>query len=317
MMTSAPPGLLIRVADHALHLHCLGSGAPAVILDAALGASSLSWSLVQPAISAVTQCCAYDRAGFGWSEAGPLPRTADRIADELHLLLQHASIPSPYVLVGHSLGGLVVRVFASRHPEMVAGLVLIEPAIAEDWVDPSPERRLLIARGTRLCRYGGMAARAGLARVVTALVSGGAVGAARVLVKIISRGGLRRADEEILSPIWKLPAEARAVLQQMWTQPKFFHALGSQIENISASAALVLREASGDLGDLPLVVMSGASADEPRLKADAALAARSRRGRHVLVPNTGHWIPLDAPQAVTDVVTLMVHDIRSALSRPI
>ena len=91
-MTSVAPGRLIDVGGHRLHLHCLGAGTPPVILDAALGASSLSWSLVQPAVSAVTQCCAYDRAGFGWSDAGPLPRTADRIADELRLLLQHAAV---------------------------------------------------------------------------------------------------------------------------------------------------------------------------------------------------------------------------------
>ena len=188
--------------------------------------------------------------------------------------------------------------------------VLIEPAIPEDWIDPSSERRLLITRGTRLCRYGGMAARMGLARVVTALVSGGALGAARVLVKIISRGGLRRADEEILSPIWKLPAAARARLQEMWTQPKFFEALGSQIEHIATSAALVTQEADTDLGDLPMVVLTGAAADAARLRADAALAARSRLGRHVLVPDTGHWIPLDAPRAVIDAIAAMVHEIR-------
>jgi pimeloyl-ACP methyl ester carboxylesterase len=93
-----------------------------------------------------------------WSDAGPLPRTADRIADELRLLLQHAAVPPPYVLVGHSFGGLVVRLFAARHPGLVAGVVLIEPAIPEDWIDPSADRRLLVARGVRLCRYGGWAA---------------------------------------------------------------------------------------------------------------------------------------------------------------
>ena len=310
-MTPVAPGRMIDVGSHRLHLHCLGAGTPPVILDAALGASSLSWSLVQPAVSAVTRCCAYDRAGFGWSDAGPLPRTADRICDELRLLLQHAAVPAPYVLVGHSFGGLVVRLFAARHPGLVAGIVLIEPAIPEDWIDPSADRRLLIARGVRLCRYGGWAARAGLARVVTSLVSGGAFEAARMLVKIISRGGLRRADEEILSPIWRLPAGARAVLQQMWTQPKFFQALGSQIENIAAGASAVLREGDESLRDLPLVVMTASSADEGRLKADAALAARSRRGRHVLVPGCGHWIPLDAPQAVIDAIEAMIRTVRA------
>jgi pimeloyl-ACP methyl ester carboxylesterase len=311
-MRAAVPGRLVGVGAHRLHLLCTGAGAPAVIFDAALGASSLSWSLVQPGVAGATHCCSYDRAGFGWSEAGPVPRTADRLADELQQLLQNAGVPGPYVLVGHSFGGFVVRLFASRHPGLVAGLVLIEPAIPEQWIDPSPDRRVLIGRGVRLCRYGAWATRVGLARVVTALVGGGAIGAARVLVRIISRGGLRRADEEILSPIWRLPAEARAVLQQMWTQPKFFEALGSQIESISTSAAAVMHEANESLGDLPLVVMSATTADETRLKADAALAGQSRRGRHLLVPDSGHWIPLDAPQAVVDVVTAMVRAIQSS-----
>ena len=98
----------------------------------------------------------------------------------------------------------------------------------------------------------------------------------------------------------------------MWTQPKFFEALGSQIENISTSATEVMREANEGLGDLPLVVMTAKSADESRLKADAALAGHARRGRHILVPDCGHWIPLDAPQAVIDVVATMVGGIRSS-----
>src|SRR5262245_39485585 len=118
-MTPGPSGHVIAAGGHSLHLVCSGQGTPSVVLDAALGASSLSWSLVQPAVAALTRCCAYDRAGFGWSEAGPLPRTADRLADELHVLLQNASVPPPYVLVGHSFGGLVVRLVASRHPESI------------------------------------------------------------------------------------------------------------------------------------------------------------------------------------------------------
>jgi pimeloyl-ACP methyl ester carboxylesterase len=306
-MTS-PPGRVVAVDGQRLHIHCAGTGSPTVVLDAALGGSSLSWTLTQPAIAALTRCCTYDRAGFGWSDAGPLPRTAGRVADELHALLECAAVPPPYILVGHSFGALVGRLFAARHPGQVAGIVLIEPAVPEDWIDPTPERRLLIARGTRLCRYGSWAARAGIARVVASLVTGGAIGAARIIVKVVTRGKLRRADEEILSPIWKLPADVRATLLEMWTQPAFFEALGGQIACITESAAEVMREANADLGDWPFVVMTAATADEARLKADACLAARARRGRHILVPDSGHWIPLDAPQAVVDVVTSMVRE---------
>ena len=282
-----------------------------MIFDAALGASSLSWSLVHPDVARVTAACVYDRAGFGWSEAGPLPRTAGRIADELHMLLHAAGVHPPYVLVGHSFGGLVARLLTGRHRSEVAALVLVEPAIPEEWSQPSPEKHALINRGARLCGFGAGAARLGVARIVAALVRSGALAPARALVKAVSRGGLRREDEEILAPIWKLPPEARAVLGRMWTQPKFFEALGSQISSVCDSAAEVLSEHGGGYDDLPLVVISSARADEARLRADAALAQQSSRGRHVLVPDSGHWVPLDAPAAITEVILEVVRQQRA------
>jgi pimeloyl-ACP methyl ester carboxylesterase len=309
------PGQLIDVGGHKLHLNCQGEGGPAVILDAALGASSLSWSLVVPGVAAITRACVYDRAGFGWSDAGPLPRTAGRIADELYELLRRASVPPPWLLVGHSYGGLVMRLAAARHPHKVAGLVLIEPAHPEEWVRPSEEQWKQIVRGTRLCRHGAQATRLGVGKAIAALVGVGALGMARVVVKLVSRGSLQRADENILTPVWKLPPETRPLLRQIWTQPKFFESLGSQIESISESARQVLSEAPNHYGDLPLVVVTGAKASEQRMCADEALAHRSARGRHVIVDNTGHWIPLDAPGAVVDVVLDVVHEIRASRSR--
>jgi pimeloyl-ACP methyl ester carboxylesterase len=251
-MRTPPPGRLVNVGHHRLHIRCDGDGGPAVIFDAALGGSSLSWSLVHPAVAHLTRACSYDRAGFGWSDAGPLPRTAGRIADELHELLRAAAVPPPYVLVGHSYGGLVMRFYASRHPNDVVGLVLIEPAIPEQWTNPTDEQRALIARGVRLCRYGVMAARRGLAQLVSVLVRFGALRAARLLVSLVSRGGLRREDEGILAPIWKLPREVRGVLREMWTQPRFFEALGSQIDTICESATAVMSAGPPDYDDLPL-----------------------------------------------------------------
>ena len=309
-MRSAPPGRLVSIGSHRLHIRCDGDGGPPVIFDAALGGSSLSWSLVQPAVARLTRACSYDRAGFGWSDAGPLPRTAGRIADELHQLLRTAAVPPPYLLVGHSYGGLVMRLYASRHPNEVAGLVLIEPAIAEEWTDPTDEQRALIARGIRLCGYGATAARRGLAQLVSGLVRFGALRAARLLVGLVSRGGLRREDEGILAPIWKLPPEVRGVLREMWTQPKFFEALGSQIDTICESATAVMSATPADYDDLPLTVLSSARSGEQRLQADSALARRSTRGRHVLAAESGHWIPLDAPQVVINAITTMVDEIR-------
>ncbi|GCE07270.1 alpha/beta fold hydrolase [Dictyobacter aurantiacus] len=121
-----PPGRLIDVGGHRLHYLDMGKGGPTVVLDSGLGCSMLDWCYIQPAVARFTRVCAYDRAGYGWSEPGPKPRSAGRIVDELLTLLRRGGIPGPYVLVGHSLGGLHMQLFARRHPELVAGLVLID-----------------------------------------------------------------------------------------------------------------------------------------------------------------------------------------------
>ena len=303
-----PPGKLIDVGGHRLHLLCAGSGRPAVVFDAALGASSVSWSLVQPEVARIARACAYDRAGFGWSEAGPMPRTADRIAGELHALLVRASVPPPFILVGHSFGALVARVFAGRHPGQIAGLVLVDPAHPEEWLAPGEREQRQIARGVTLCRYGARAARLGVARVVGALVTLGALAPARALTRLVSRGGLGRADEEILAPVRKLPPEARRPLVRFWTEPKFFEALGSQIESICRSAAEAHQAA---IPAVPLVTISSASSSPRRLELQEALARRAG-GRHVVAHRSGHWVPLDEPAVVVDAVVQLVEMTRRA-----
>lgn len=307
-----PENLSVDVGGHRLHLSCAGSGSPAVVFDAALGASSLSWSLVQPETARFTRACAYDRAGFGWSEAGPLPRTAGAIAAELRAVLERAAVPPPYVLVGHSFGALVVRVFAGRHPERTVGLVLVDPAHPEEWLDPEDDARQKIARGTRLCRYGEAAARLGVARVVSALVRLGALTPARALVGLVSRGGLSRADEEILAPVWKLPPEARRPLSHFWTQPKFYQALGSQIASICESAREVQEAPLARLAAIPVTVISAATSGERRVALHEALARRSNFGRHVVARNSGHWVPLDEPSVVIDAIRDVVERCRGA-----
>src|SRR5690349_22698564 len=118
------PGQLVDVGGYRLHIQCVGTGSPTVVLDAGLGGSSLDWSLVQPELGRSTRVCAYDRAGMGWSDLGPQPRTPRQIADELHTLLTNAGIAGPYVLVGHSLAGKNVRLFAQQYPAEVGAMVL-------------------------------------------------------------------------------------------------------------------------------------------------------------------------------------------------
>src|SRR5215213_1289756 len=121
-----PPGQLVDVGGYRLHLHCVGEGSPTVIMEAGGAGNVLHWMLVQPAIAQSTRVCAYDRAGMGWSEPGPLPRTPQQIVAELHTLLTNAGIPGPSILVGHSIGGKYVRLYARQYPQDVAGMVLVD-----------------------------------------------------------------------------------------------------------------------------------------------------------------------------------------------
>jgi pimeloyl-ACP methyl ester carboxylesterase len=126
-----PPGRLVDDVGGSginMHIYCIGEGSPTIVLDAGLGAGSMSWARVQEEVSNHTRVCSYDRAGMGWSEPGPKPRTYMKIADELYALLQAAGEQGPYVLVGHSAGAHTVRFFVQKHPADVAGIVLVDPA---------------------------------------------------------------------------------------------------------------------------------------------------------------------------------------------
>jgi pimeloyl-ACP methyl ester carboxylesterase len=125
-----PPGEMVEVDGHLLHIHCMGEGSPAVILEAGGYSFSAEWYWVQQQIAPTHRVCAYDRAGNGWSEPGPAPRTALRLVAELHTLLQQAGIAGPYVLAGHSFGGILNSVYATRYPDEVSGVVLVDTAYA-------------------------------------------------------------------------------------------------------------------------------------------------------------------------------------------
>ncbi|PZV01113.1 MAG: alpha/beta hydrolase, partial [Leptolyngbya sp.] len=136
-----PPGQMVDVGGYHLHINCTGVGSPTVVIDAGWGDWSAKWSWVQPEVAKTTQVCTYDRAGMGYSEAGSLPRNAKQFAKELHTLLHQANIPVPYVLVGHSLGGLSVRVFAHDYAAEVAGVVLIESMSPAQFSQAPPDKK--------------------------------------------------------------------------------------------------------------------------------------------------------------------------------
>ncbi len=140
------PGMLVEVEGHLMHIHCLGSGSPTVVIDAGNGSFSAEWAPIQEALSQTARVCTYDRSGYGWSEPGPLPRSGAQVVSELHQLLQDAGEVGPYLLVGHSLGGVHARLFAAQYPKEVAGMVLIDTAYPLT-ITPEYEKQIRTTNG--------------------------------------------------------------------------------------------------------------------------------------------------------------------------
>ncbi|HZT72827.1 MAG TPA: alpha/beta hydrolase [Terriglobales bacterium] len=320
-----PAGTMVRLpraqGGHALHAVVTpppGGRAPWVVFEAALGASALSWVLVQRQVAAFAPTVAYDRAGMGWSEPGPMPRTGARVIADLRALLRELSVPPPYILAGHSYGGLLARAFAAEFPEEIAGLVLVDAAAPEQWTAPASHDRLRLRVGRHLCRRGVWAARLGVARAVAWLATRGAerrppgsdperdlhVRAARGVVTAVTMGILGRSDRGLLTPVHNLPPEARRPLAALWIQPKYYAALASQIEVLPALAAEVAAREAARKAPLPApaIVLSAAGPTPARVAEQERAAALSARGRHEIVAECGHWIPLDRPDAVVAAI---------------
>jgi len=306
-----PPGRLVQTGLHAgghrMHLYATGEGRPTVVLDAALAGSCLSWAWVQPELAKFARACSYDRAGLGWSDAAPTPRTARQCAEELHSLLERADVPGPYVLVGHSFGGFVSRLFAAMYPAEVAGMVLVDVPHPKKWREMSVEERHRVTTGARLSRRGTWAVRLGLARFIYLLVEKGALGAARSGVKAVSGGVMGGShSDRVIAPIDRLPSELRPLLRTIWVQARFFNSLASHIESMPETARQL--DECGSLGDKPLVVLTASRPSAERMADQEAMARLSARGRHIVAQNSGHWIPLDDP-------ALVVHAIRTVVEQ--
>ena len=162
------PGHLIDVGGHSLHLNCRGSGSPTVILEPGAGGISSTFGWITPAVARDTRVCVYDRAGRGWSEPADSPQDAAQIATDLHTLLQRGHVPAPYVLAGHSFGGLYVLAFAARYPDEVAGMVLLDSTEPGSAATPttSPETDGSYDITWRVSALLSSSARLGLARLL-------------------------------------------------------------------------------------------------------------------------------------------------------
>jgi len=309
-----PPGRLVDVGGHRLHLLESGSSDLTIVFEAGLMSTVLSWSNLQRELAQSYRVISYDRAGLGWSDLGPMPRTADRIVDELHALLQEAAIAPPYILVGHSFGGLTMPLFAARFPDETAGMVLVDPVVPAEWNPPSEHARKLTRIGAQVCRRAALLSRIGLIRFVAFLLTTRAAKVAAHLVRLISRGA--PAESGSVSSPWfaALPANERTMASVFWVQEKFAQTIASQLENLPVSAAQIAERDS--VRDKPVVILSARTAPERRREEHAAAAARAPLGSHVIAEKSNHWIMQDEPELVIRAIERVVELSRELMTLP-
>jgi pimeloyl-ACP methyl ester carboxylesterase len=308
----SPPGQLIDLNGWRLHLHATGKAStsqPTVILEAGAGGFSVDWSLVQPEVARFARVCSYDRAGLGWSELGPHPRTLRQVVWELHTLLKKAGLRPPFVLVGHSYGGILVRLYAFTYPEEVAGIVLLESG---------HERGVQVLRNGQLVRLVETAAGKPVPEVKTSepLRESDIPAGPRAQIEAAARSMAARANEP---PRDKLPPDARRMRAWAFGQVKHWAANDNPFEG-EELAGLIAKWTGTPypLGDMPLIVLSRGlpGADNPEVEEEhkrnqAELLGLSRSARQVIAPHSGHQILLDEPHLVVEAI----REVLAAASR--
>ena len=277
-----PPGQRVDIGGYRLHIYCLGEGSPTVVFDSGIGGFSLEWVNVQTALAGYTRVCTYDRAGYGWSDRSPYPRTTNVIVQELHRLLRTAHVPAPYLLVGHSFGGYNVRYFAGEFPREVAGMVLIDAShpqqfsafpkrpVSADKVQPMPPRSYRI---------------------------------------------------HILRPVYPraYPAAVRQLAYMLMVRRRSAEIQLQELNHFEESAQQVLAQ-GGRFPDIPLIVLSrgkrvwpensyGDAMERVWMYLQRDLLSLSGRSEQYIAMHSGHAIHLDQPQLV---ISSIMKDIRNA-----
>lgn len=282
-----PPGKLVSVGDHRLHLNCQGSGTPVIVLESGLSGWSQDWSRVQPELARQTTVCSYDRAGYAWSDEAPAPRSGMETMEDLRVLLRNAGVPGgPRVLVGHSWGGLLVQLYAQRHPDEVAGLVLVDALQHDMYASMDPD------------------ARAGYQRNM-ALLTGSATWLAPL-------GLARLANQPASVVLDKLPQSERQRARGFAMQGKNYRALYH--EYLSIDAALDAARGLPPLKRMPVIVLSTNDlsefppgwerADMRRhwIAGQRLLASETGAEQHIVADGAGHYLHLERPALVLDAI---------------
>lgn len=278
-----------------------GSGRPAVVFEAGIGASSLNWRHIQETVARTTATVSYDRAGLGWSGPRRTARTPSIVAAELHELLQRAGVQPPLILVGHSFGGLVMRRYAALYPDQIAAVLLVDPMRCEDWPPFNPGMIAHLKLGGRLCACAVPIARIGLARLGLASLI---CGSGRVAQKLSSIAGencryvLRRIKDEV----GKMPAEARPELVALWSRPSFYAEMRAYLEAIPEIVSEM--SSAAPIRGIPVLVLTPGHA---KPLTDVALRSIGDRSRQVIAHESRHWIQFDEPELVISSILELVH----------
>jgi pimeloyl-ACP methyl ester carboxylesterase len=266
-----PPGQLVDIGGYRLHLWCTGNGAPAVILDAGLAGTTAGWGFVQPEVARFTRVCSYDRGGMGYSDPGPSPRTARRMAHELAELLSRGGVAGPVVLVGESIGGFNVRMFASDHPERAAGLVLVDASHEDD------------------------------AHAVPAL--------ARFVPLLSTVGVFRLLGISFGQPTDSLAPSVRPFARATMFRASGYGAAAGEIIHIRETVSEV--RSSRRRLTIPVLVVTGArGADENWRRLQQDHASLSERGCLITAHQAGHVVALDEPAVVVNAIRAVVETAR-------
>jgi pimeloyl-ACP methyl ester carboxylesterase len=307
-----PPGRMIDAGGFRLHLQESGSSdGPVVVLESGIAASSLSWSRVAQEVAKFARVVRYDRAGLGWSERASTPRAAAQCAQELRRLLENAGIRGPVVLVGHSFGGYVARIFASQFPGQVAGLVLLDNPSTSEWTQLSLEGQRKLQGGALFSRIGAVLARLGVVRFCLARLSAGSANLPVMVTRTFGRSALTVVGR-LVGEVQKLPAGLWPQVQAHWCQPKAFHSMASHLAYLPQSAAQV--EAFSMPTNIPVLVLTASKPDAARHAAQETVAGLSTQGKHIVATTSGHWIQLDEPELVLEAIRAVCDTVK--LSAP-
>ena len=303
-----PNGNLVDIGGYKLHIDIKGKGSPAVVMIAGSQAFSVDWSLVMPGISGITQVCTYDRPALAWSDPGPMPRTFDQDIYELHTLLHKSGVKPPYILVGHSLGGIIARLFEKKYPTEVKGLVL---------VDATSEDAVLFMNG-KIQRLRTFSQNRTNPPVKTKPDTSTKIPSMKDMEEMWKMMG----EPKIESPFDRLPKKFQE--QRIWAmrQPKFLLADNGPYWADEFSA--MYADSLYSLGNKPIYVLSSGR-DAFSKNTDSAMKAiwlekleqkekmsnLSSNSKHIITTKSGHEIHLEEPELVINAIKEVIMAVRT------